>query len=121
MRLDIPERFNAAVYFVDRSLKAGRGGKIAVFHEGRSYSYRDMADLVGRWGNVLRRLGLEQERRIALLCLDSPEFIAGFFGAIRVGVVPIPMNTLLRPHEYEFLLRDSRAKALLVHRSLWEP
>ncbi len=121
MLLEIPERFNAAVYFVDRNLQAGRGNKIAVWHEGRSYTYRDVADRVGRWGNVLRRLGIERERRIALLCLDSPEFIAGFFGAIRVGVVPVPMNTLLRPHDYEFLLRDSRAKALLVHRTLWEP
>jgi len=121
MDLEIPERFNAAVYFVDRNLQAGRGDKIAIRHEGRSYTYRDIAGLVNRWGNVLRGLGVEAERRIALLCLDSPEFVAGFFGAIRVGVVPIPLNTLLRPAEYEYLLNDSRARLLLVHRELWEP
>ncbi len=81
MDLEIPERFNAAVYFVDRNLQAGRGDKIAIRHEGRSYTYRDIAGLVNRWGNVLRELGVEAERRIALLCLDSPEFVAGFFGA----------------------------------------
>ncbi len=121
MHLDIPERYNAAVYFVDRNLRAGRGDKVAVRHEGRSHTYRDIAGLVNRWGNVLRGLGVEEEQRIALLCLDSPEFIAGFFGAIRVGVVPVPLNTLLRPADYEHLLNDSRARALLVHRSLWEP
>jgi len=121
MHLDIPERFNAAVYFVDRNLQAGRGNKIAVWHEARSYTYQDIAERVNRWGNVLRTLGLEPERRVAILCLDSPEFIAGFFGAIRVGVVPVPLNTLLRPADYEFLLNDSRARALLVHRELWEP
>jgi benzoate-CoA ligase len=119
--LDIPERFNVAVHFVDRNLQAGRGDRIAVRHEGRSCTYRDIASLANRWGNVLRGLGVDAERRIALLCLDSPEFIAGFFGAIRVGVVPIPLNTLLRPPEYEYLLNDSRARLLLVHRELWEP
>lgn len=121
MHLDVPERFNAAVDFVDRNLQAGRGDRIAVRHEGRSYTYRDIAFLVNRWGNVLRGLGVEAERRIALLCLDSPEFVAGFFGAIRVGVVPVPLNTLLRPADYEYLLNDSRARLLLVHRELWEP
>ncbi len=121
MRLDIPERFNAAVHFVDRNLQAGRGDKIAVWHESQCHTYRDIAGLVNRWGNTLRALGVESEQRIALLCLDSPEFIAGFFGAIRVGVVPVPLNTLLRPAEYEHLLNDSRARVLLVHGSLWEP
>jgi benzoate-CoA ligase len=121
MTLDVPERFNAAVEFVDRNVQVGRGDKIAIRHEGRSYTYRDVASLVNRWGNVLRGLGVEAERRIALLCLDSPEFIAGFFGAIRVGVVPVPMNTLLRPADYEFILNDNRARLLLVHRELWEP
>jgi benzoate-CoA ligase len=121
MHVEIPERFNAAVDFVDRNLQEGRGDRTAVRHEGRSYTYRDVASQVNRWGNVLRGLGVEAERRIALLCLDSPEFIAGFFGAIRVGVVPVPLNTLLRSADYEFLLNDSRARLLLVHRELWEP
>jgi benzoate-CoA ligase len=120
MHLDTPERFNAAVYFVDRNLQAGRGERIAVWHEDRALTYRDITELVSRWGNALRALRLVQENRLALLCLDSPEFIAGFFGAIRVGIVPIPLNTLLRPAEYAFVLNDSRAKALLVHRELWE-
>jgi benzoate-CoA ligase len=121
LRLDIPERFNAAVYFVDRNLQAGRGAKTAVLHEGRAYTYQDMAILINRWGNVLRGLGLQPEHRITLLCLDSPEFIAGFFGAIRVGVVPVPVNTLLRPADYAYVLNDSRAKLLLAHQELWEP
>ncbi|MBI4571859.1 MAG: benzoate-CoA ligase family protein [candidate division NC10 bacterium] len=121
MHLDIPERFNAAVHFVDRNLQAGRGDKIAVWHEGRAHTYREIASQVNRWGNALRALDLEAEQRIALLCLDSPEFIAGFFGAIRVGMVPVPLNTLLRPSDYEYMPQDSRARALLVHRELWEP
>lgn len=121
MHLEIPERFNAAVYFVDRNLHTGRASKVAVWHEGRSHTYGDIATEVNRWGNVLRALGVEPERRIALLCLDSPEFIAGFFGSLRVGRVPVPLNTLLRPADYEYLLNDSRASVLLVHRELWEP
>jgi benzoate-CoA ligase len=61
------------------------------------------------------------EDRVALLLLDSPEFVAAFFGAIKIGAVPIPMNTMLRPADYEYMLQDSRAKVLVVHETLWAP
>ncbi|HMK65415.1 MAG TPA: AMP-binding protein, partial [Thermodesulfobacteriota bacterium] len=117
--LEIPERYNASTTFIDDNLKAGRGNNPAILYGNQILTYNDVAALVNRTGNALIRTGVQMEQRVMLLLLDSPEFAAGFFGAIRIGAVPVPTNTMLRPADYEYLLNDSRAVALMVHESLW--
>jgi benzoate-CoA ligase family protein len=117
--LEIPERYNASTTFIDDNLKAGRGNNPAILYGNRILTYSDVAALVNRTGNALIRIGVQMEQRVMLLLLDSPEFAAGFFGAIRIGAVPVPTNTMLRPADYEYLLNDSRAVALMIHESLW--
>jgi len=58
------------------------------------------------------------EERVSLLLLDTPDFAASFFGAIKIGAVPVPMNTLLKPTDYMYLLNDSRARIAVVSESL---
>jgi benzoate-CoA ligase len=60
------------------------------------------------------------ENRVLLLLYDSPEFAASFFGAMKIGAVPVPVNTMMRAQDYEYFLNDSRAKVLIAHRPLWE-
>ena len=115
----LPDQFNAATAFLERNLAEGRGAKTAIYYEGQSYSYAQIAELANRVGNGLLDLGLDMEQRVALLLLDSPQLAASFFGAIKIGAVPIPLNTLLRPHDYLYMLNDSRARVLLVHAALW--
>jgi benzoate-CoA ligase len=119
-QISLPDSFNAAVAFLDRNLAEGRGAKTAVYYEGNVYTYTQIAELAKRIGNGLLDLGVDLEQRIAQLLLDSPQFAAAFFGAIKMGAVPIPLNTLLRPADYVYLLNDSRARVLLVHASLWQ-
>src|SRR5436305_8904699 len=116
----IPEHFNAATAFLDRCLFEGRGAKTAIFYEGTAYTYAEIAELSNRVGNGLLDLGVEMEQRVALLLLDSPQFAASFFGAIKIGAVPIPMNTMLQPKDYVYLLNDRRAKVLVIHASMWQ-
>jgi benzoate-CoA ligase family protein len=116
----LPEQFNAATTFLDRHIAEGRGSKIAVYHEGHSYTYAQIAELANRIGNGLRELGVDLEQRVALLLLDSPEFAAAFFGVIKMGAVSVPINTMLRPDDYVYMLNDSRARVLLVHATLWQ-
>ena len=120
LTLSLPERFNAATAFVDSNIAAGRGAKTAIYYEGATYSYKEIAELTNRVGNGLLDLDVEIEQRVALLLLDSPQFAATFFGAIKAGIVPIPLNTMLRPNDYTYLLNDSRAKVLFVHAALWK-
>jgi len=115
----LPDQFNATTAFLERNLTEGRGAKTAIYYEGQSYSYAQIAELANRVGNGLLELGLDMEQRVALLLLDSPQLAASFFGAIKIGAVPIPLNTLLRPHDYLYMLNDSRARVLLIHAELW--
>ncbi len=115
----LPEEFNAATYFVDRHLAEGRGPKIAIECEEARVSYQQLCERVNRVGNGLRRLGVRIEERVLLLLLDTPEFAASFFGAIKIGAVPVPVNTLLKPADYEYMLNNSRARVAIVSQSLY--
>src|SRR5260221_2862100 len=116
----IPDQFNAATAFLDRNLDEGRTDKTAIFHEGTAYTYAEIAELANRVGNGLLDLGLDMEQRVGLLLLDSPQFAAAFFGVIKIGAVPVPMNTMMRPNDYVYMLNDSRARVLLIHAELWQ-
>lgn len=115
----LPAVFNAATYFVDRHLTEGRGDAVAIECGDRRVSYSTLHENVNRVGSALRHeLGVRPEERIVLLMLDSPEMVFSFFGAIKIGAVPIPINTLWTPADYEYVLNDSRAGVIVVSASL---
>jgi benzoate-CoA ligase len=110
--------YNAAVDLLERNLKAGRGPKTAFIDDVGSMTYAQLAERVDRVVNVLHSLKIEREQRIAIAMLDTCDWPALFLGAIKAGVVPVAMNTLLTPADYEYQLRDSRARALFVSEPL---
>ena len=110
----LPQEFNVATYFVDRNVAEGRGSRPAFLCEDRVLTYADVQDLANRTGNALRELGVGPEDRVWMCCLDTPEFVGTFWGAIKMGAVPIPTNTLMRTADYVYFLRDSRAKVAVV-------
>jgi len=114
----LPDEFNAASYFIDRHIKDGRADKVAIECGEVHVTYRQLFECVNQVGNGLRRLGVRIEERVFLLLLDSPEFAASFFGAIKIGAVPVPVNTLLKSADYEYLLNNSRARVAIVSDSL---
>jgi benzoate-CoA ligase family protein len=115
----LPDQFNAATYFIDRHLQEGRGEKIAIEAEGSQVSYRQLSESVNRFGNGLRQLDVRVEERVFLLLLDGPEFAISFFGAIKIGAVPVPVNTLLKPADYQYILNNARARVAVVSESLY--
>jgi len=110
----LPQEFNVATYFVDRNVAEGRARRPAFFYEDRVLTYGDVQDLANRTGNALLELGVGPEDRVCMLCLDAPEFVGTFWGAIKIGAVPIPTNTVMRTADYVYFLRDSRAKVAVV-------
>jgi benzoate-CoA ligase family protein len=117
--IELPDRYNLADHFVDRQLREGRAQKTAIVCEGRSLSYAQVAELVNRTGNGLRQLGVQEQQRILLVLPDGPEFVAAYFGAIKIGAVAIPTNTALRSSDYAYFLDESEACVLFVHSSLY--
>jgi 4-hydroxybenzoate-CoA ligase len=112
--LGIPETFNVATYFVDRNVEAGRGARVAIECGDAHITYADVLRNVNRCGNALRRLGVRPEDRVLLLLHDGPEFVYSFFGAIKIGAVPVPLNTLWKANDYRYVIQDSRATVMIV-------
>ena len=116
---DIPELFNAASIFIDRHLTEGHGDRVALRWADHDISYAQLAENVNRAGNALRRLGVRPEERVLLVVFDSPEFVYSFWGAIKIGAVPVPVNTFMRAEDYAYLLNDSRAGVVVVSSEVW--
>src|SRR5688572_13601081 len=116
---ELPARYNAAETFIDAH-RGVREDALAIRCQGKSVSYGELAASVDRCGNALRALGVGMEQRVVILCLDSPEFVYAFFGAIKIGAIPVPANTLLTPHDLAYILQDSRAVAVVVSSALVE-
>ena len=108
------ELHNEADRFVEYHVKNGRGDNIAIKFKDQNITYKQVLENVNRTGNALKSLGIGMEDRVLLCALDGPEFVYTFFGAMKIGAVPIPTNTMWMPDDYKYALNDSRAKALVV-------
>lgn len=112
--LNLPRKFNATQYFVDRNLENGRGDKQAILFEDQQFTYRQLAENVNRAANMLTDLGVGMESRVMILLRDTPEMIFSFYGAIKAGAVPIPTNILMKAPDFLYMLNDSRSPVLIV-------
>jgi benzoate-CoA ligase len=110
----IPRDYNFAGAVLESNLNAVRAGYPAYIDPRGTWTYDELADRVGRFANVLRSLGVRREERILLALLDTIDWPTAFLGAIKAGVVPIPVNTLMTEDDYGFMLADSRARVLVV-------
>ncbi len=111
-------RFNVADWLVARHVREGRGGRAAIRTHAAALTYAQLDALVNRTGHALRALDVGRGDRVLLVLVDSPAFYAAFLGAIRIGAVPVPVNTLLRQADYEYVLTDSQARAAVVSDTL---
>jgi benzoate-CoA ligase len=116
--ISLPDEFNAAAYFIDRHISEDRGGKMAIECGDLRVTYGQLFTRVNELGNGLKALGVRIEERVLLLLLDTPEFAISFFGAIKIGAIPVPVNTLLKSADYTYLLNNSRARVAIVSDSL---
>ena len=111
----MPDRwFNATTWFVDRHVKEGRGRNLAFLHHEGQTTYQDLCRQVSQTANLFRSLGIQIEQRIALILPDCLDFPLAFWGAIKAGMIPVPLNTMLTIDDYRYLLQDSRATAVVV-------
>ena len=112
-RIEFAPRFNVAVPFIDRHLEEGRGEKVAIRDDAGDVTYAELAANVNRCGNALAALGLAKGDRVLMVVKDCAEFFFAFWGAIKAGFVPAPLNTLLRARDYAYMIENSGAAAVL--------
>ncbi|MBM3565261.1 MAG: benzoate-CoA ligase family protein [Alphaproteobacteria bacterium] len=106
-------RFNVSAVFIDRHLAEGRADKPAIVTARETVRYADLARRVNQCGNVLKALSLAPGDRLLMVVKDCPDFFYLFWGAIKAGIVPVPLNTLLRHQDYAFMIGDSGAAGLV--------
>jgi benzoate-CoA ligase family protein len=117
--IQTPEWYNASV-LVDRNLEAGRAEKVAIFYGEEETTYGELARRINRFGHALKDLGIGQEDRVLLVLNDTPAFPIAFFGAMRIGAVPIPANTLLGEDDYRYFVENSRCRAIVTDEMHYE-
>jgi benzoate-CoA ligase family protein len=111
--------FNLTDQFVDRHIREGRAQKAAIRSGESVCAYGELAADVNRAGNGLLRLGLQDEQRVLLLLPDCPEFAIAYFGVMKIGAVAVPTSTAARTADYDYFLRESKARILIVHSALF--
>lgn len=115
---DLPLYYNA-VDVLERNLEA-RADKVALLSPDRELTYQAVSQEVNQIGNALAKLGVGFGDVVGILALDSAEWVTSFFGTLKIGGIALGMNTLLTPGEFAHILRDSRAKVLIVQEMLLE-
>lgn len=108
---------NAASWFIDRHIAEGRGEKIA-FREvsglQRDLSYKVLADQTDQLAGALHSSDIQPNERAAMFVLDQIEFPVIFWGALKAGVVPVAVNTLLSTEVYSTILEDCAASIVFI-------
>jgi benzoate-CoA ligase family protein len=112
-RLSFAPGFNVAAPFIDRHVREGRGARVAIRCRQGDISYAELAASVDRCGVALRRAGLAPGERMLMVVKDCPEFFYLFWGAIKAGIIPVPLNVILRAADYRAILEDSAAAAVI--------
>jgi benzoate-CoA ligase len=115
----VPREYNFAADVLERNLRAGRIHKPAYVDPRGIWSFGQLADRAARFGQALRGLRVRREERILLCLLDTIDWPTAFLGAIKAGVVPIPVNTMMSEDDYRFMLADSRARTLVVSEAIY--
>src|ERR1700694_4773257 len=110
--------YNAVTWLLDRNVDEGRAKKLAFTTTAPKLTYGELKQQSRRLANLLRRLGVRREERVAMIMLDTIDFPIVFLGAIRAGVVPVPLNTLLTSDQYAYVLADCRARVLFISEAL---
>ncbi len=109
-----PDHFNMAHYFLDARIEEGRGDHVAVIDDSGQYTYRQVQAMANQVGNALSALGVGVEDRVLLGLFDSVEFVATFFGVLKIGAVVTMVNPELPEADYPHYLDYTRARAFVA-------
>src|SRR6188508_1869957 len=96
-------RYNAST-LIDANLASGRGDATAILSGKHRITYKALLDQVSAMGRSLGELGIGREDRVLLILNDTPAFPVAFFGAMRIGAIPVPVNPLYKADDYRFFV-----------------
>ncbi len=121
---DLPVHFNIADACIEQHLRNGEGHKTAFILEDaergtESLSYQQLSERTSAFANLLGNLRFSAGERLLIRLPNSLEYPTAFFGCLKYGAVAVPTSTLLAAEEVAYLAKDSGARALVTHKSMW--
>ena len=113
----IPEK--SVVQTIDETTEKYKD-KTAVIFYGQKISYRELRDQIDRFATALCDLGVKKGDKVALLLLNSPQFIIAYFGALKAGAVLTAISPVYVSPEIKHQILDSGATTIVCQDILWE-
>jgi benzoate-CoA ligase family protein len=110
----IPEQLNLADWFLADRLREGRGARIAIRTDTASFTYAEVDARANQYAQLLCGAGVQPEQRVIIAMDDGPEWVAAFFGILKLGAVVVMVNPQLKADSIEYFLNYTRATAAVV-------
>lgn len=117
----LPEKMNLADFFLDRHVREGKGDNVAVKFMDKSFSYKQLQEMVNKFGNSLKKAGVESQDRVGLRLVNSPQAVAAIFAIEKIGAIPVPTSPLWSSEEVAFVANNAEMKYFLVNAPLMPP
>ncbi|HEY33609.1 MAG TPA: long-chain fatty acid--CoA ligase [Dehalococcoidia bacterium] len=115
--VDVPEE--SVVDAFDKATDKWQNKTALVFY-GSKISYRQLRDQVDRFATTLADLGIKKGDKVALLLLNSPQFIIAYFGALKAGATLTPISPVYVSLEIKHQIEDSGARILICQDILYD-
>lgn len=88
--------------------------KVALVHDGNRYTYEHLKSAMDRMAFYLREQGARRGDRIAIYMPNCSEWVAAYYGIMRLGAVTVCVSAAYKQKEIEHLLNDSRVSLLIT-------
>ena len=115
-----PDPLNSTEELLDKQVAAGRGDHPAILFEDRVISYKQLLGATNKFGNALRRLGVEEADRVLLRSANVPTALVANFAVLKLGAVIVPTSPLLSPAEVAHVANNAEAKVVIVAAAMLE-
>ena len=93
--------------------------KVAINYFGTRLTFKELDDLVDKFGAALQSLGVEKGDRVAIYLPNIPQFVIAYYGTLRIGGVVVACSPLYKDREIAYILRDSGAKIIVAFDRLY--
>lgn len=92
-----------------------KADSIALKFKGNNITYEQLDKTVNQYANLLMTMGVKDQKRVLLVCPNSPEFIYSYFGVVKNGAIIVPVNVQLPMEEIIYFINDAEADFMIIH------
>jgi len=118
---DTPDELNLADFLLDRHVREGRGANPAIKFMDQTVSYAQLQEMVNKFGNSLKDVGVEPQDRVGIRLVNSIQALVAIFAIEKIGAIPVPTSPLWSGEEVAFVANNAEMKIFIVNAPLMPP